>query len=295
MGTPEAAVPSLRALAGVTEVRLVITRPDRGRGRSRRLQVTPVKEAALALGLEVAQPETSVELAPLLVGAGAVDVGVVVAFGMILRPEALAVPRTGFLNVHFSLLPRWRGAAPVERAIMAGDQFTGVTIMAMDEGLDTGPVVAAQSEPIGPDETGGQLTSRLARSGAVLLAATVDPWARGDLHPTAQPDTGITYAAKIARRDRRITPEMTPAAFVNTVRALAPDPGAQLEINHVTHKVLAAAPTDRTLPTGAWGTDGGLPFLGLTQGSAVISTIQPPGKRPMSGADWLRGRPLPDG
>lgn len=295
MGTPEAAVPSLRVLAETTGVRLVVTRPDRRRGRSGRLQPPPVKDAALELGLDVAQPETSAQLGALVAGAGAFDVGVVVAFGMILRPDVLTVPRRGFLNVHFSLLPRWRGAAPVERAIMAGDEVSGVTIMAMDEGLDTGPVLASRREPIDPEETGGQLTNRLARSGAELLRLTVKAWAGGDVKPAPQPETGITYAAKIGPSDRRLTVEMTPIAFANTVRALAPDPGAQVDIEGETHKVLAAAPLDEPLATGTWATANGFPALGLVGGAVVISVIQPAGKRPMGGDAWLRGRTLPGG
>lgn len=293
MGTPEASVPALRALHEVTDVKLVITRPDRPRGRHRRLQPPPVKETASDLGLRVAQPQHSADLGPLLAATEPVDVGVVVAFGMILPAEVLEMPRRGFLNVHFSLLPRWRGAAPVERAIMAGDEVTGVTIMAMDEGLDTGDLVAIRDVAIGPTETGGGMTERLAQEGADLLAATVGSWVAGAVSAVPQPSEGATYAHKITADDRRLSTQMPPSRFANTVRALAPEPGAQLVIGGEPHKLLAVSPTSHHIDPGRWAVADGKPLVGLDDGAVFIDTIQPPGKRPMSGADWLRGRRLP--
>jgi methionyl-tRNA formyltransferase len=293
MGTPEASVPALRALHEIADVRLVITRPDRPRGRRRRLQSPPIKDTALDLGLAVAQPDRSGDLAPLLRGLGPIDVGVVAAFGTILRPEALSIPHRGFLNVHFSLLPRWRGAAPVERALMAGDEVTGVTIMAMDAGLDTGGGVATRSVTIAPTETGGELTERLAEVGARLLTDCIGPWVRGEVSPVPQPKAGITYADKIRPEDRRLTVLLTPEELVNTVRALAPEPGAQLDIDGEPHKILAAETIRGAQKPGSWSTDNDHPTLGVRGGVVAITLIQPPGKRPMSGGAWLRGRRLP--
>lgn len=292
MGTPEAAVPSLQRLADVATVGLVVTRVDKPRGRSGRPQPPPVKEAATELGLEVAQPAGSREVAELLDGRS-FDVGVVTAFGMILRPEVLSVPRHGFLNVHFSLLPRWRGAAPVERAIMAGDEETGVTIMAMDEGLDTGPIVSQLSVPIDHDETGGELRERLARLGADLLAETLPGWLEGRLEATPQDDERATYASRIEAEDRLIDPGSAVSETVDRVRALAPRPGARLQIGDEYHKILRCRPAPFPLPPGEWTQRKGTPFFGVADGAVEIVTIQPPGGRPMSGEEWLRGRGLP--
>lgn len=292
MGTPEAAVPSLRELADIAQVDLVVTRTDKPRGRSRRPQPPPVKESAEALGLDYAQPANAGELNELLEGRS-FDVGVVAAFGMILRPQALAVPRHGFLNVHFSLLPRWRGAAPVERAIMAGDEETGVTIMAMDEGLDTGPIVSQLPVPIGHDETGGQLRDRLAVLGGELLAETLAGWVEGDIPAVPQDEDGATHAPRIEAEDRVITPEMSVTEVYDRVRALAPAPGARLSIDGEYHKILGCRPAPFGLAAGEWAERNETPYLGLVDGALEIATIQPPGGRPMSGEEWLRGRRLP--
>jgi methionyl-tRNA formyltransferase len=293
LGTPEAAVPSLRALTRISQVDVVVTRPDRPRGRSRRLQPPPVKEAALELGLEIAQPANRGELSACL-SERRIDVGVVVAFGMILRPEVLALAERGFVNVHFSLLPRWRGAAPVERAIMAGDETTGVSLMLMDEGLDTGPVLARAETPIALRETGGDLRDRLSLMGAELLTETLPAWVADEIKASPQQDEDVGYAAKLEAADRVIGPEMNVDDFVNRVRALAPVPAASLMIGDSPHKVLRAVPSSIRTPPGVWleGPDG-VPVLGLIDGAVALEELQPPGKRPMAGTDWLRGRELP--
>lgn len=292
MGTPQAAVPSLQKLADVATVGLVVTRVDKPRGRSGRPQAPPVKEAATELGLEVAQPAKSREVAELLEGRS-FDVGVVTAFGMILRPEVLAVPRRGFLNIHFSLLPRWRGAAPVERAIMAGDEETGVTIMVMDEGLDTGPILSQVPVPIGHDETGGQLRGRLASIGADLLADTLPGWVDGISSVSPQEEAGAVYASRIEAEDRRIGPDLSVTEAYDRVRALAPTPGARLRIDGDYHKILACRPAPFALRPGEWAERNGTPFLGMIDGALEIASIQPPGGRVMTGDAWLRGRALP--
>lgn len=293
LGTPEAAVPSLRALTRISQVDVVVTRPDRPRGRSRRDQPPPVKEAALELGLEIAQPATGADLAECLEGRN-IDIGVVVAFGMILRPQVLGLPERGFVNVHFSLLPRWRGAAPVERALMAGDETTGVSLMLMDEGLDTGPVLARAETPISVEETGGDLRNRLSRMGAELLEEILPAWLAGEIQPRPQSEEGVTYAAKLETADRVLDPEMTVGDFVNRVRALAPVPAATLVIGQSPHKMLRVAPSSIRIPPGVWleGPEG-IPVLGLADGAVTVEELQPPGKRPMAGSDWLRGRELP--
>jgi methionyl-tRNA formyltransferase len=293
LGTPVASVPALRALHDLTDIQLVVTRPDRPRGRGRRLAPSPVKVAADELGLKSAQPERPVDLAAAVAGAGAIDVGVVVAFGMILRPEVLARPRRGFLNVHFSLLPRWRGAAPVERAIMEGDAVTGVTIMEVDEGLDTGGIVTRREMSIPPTVTAGEMTVRLAAAGAALLADVLPAWLEGDIRAVAQPAGSATYAHKIEAGDRRLSPQMTRTEFANTVRALAPEPGAQLAIDGVIHKILAIEAVDAAPPPGRWLEADGRPVLGVADGGVALSRIQPPGKQPMDGKAWLRGHQLP--
>ncbi len=295
LGTPEAAIPSLRSLASISEVRLVVTRPDRPQGRNRRVTSPPVKVAADELGIEVLQPESGTDLARAVQHRPAPDVGVVVAFGMILRPPILAIPRGGFLNVHFSLLPRWRGAAPVQRAVMAGDTETGVTVMAMDAGLDTGPVVDVRRTAIHPSETGGELTQRLAGMGAELLAATLGPWFDGRLTASPQQEEQATYASRLEAADRILGPTLTLTEAIDRVRALAPEPGAQVDVTGRPHRVLALAPGEIDLPPGRWGDSDGHPHLGFADGAARIVTIQPPGKRPLAGADWLRGRPLLEG
>ncbi|HEX2154920.1 MAG TPA: methionyl-tRNA formyltransferase [Acidimicrobiia bacterium] len=292
MGTPEAAVPSLEALHSVADIRLVVTRPDRGRGRSRRVQPPPVKKAAERLGLEVAQPENRAALGTAMEGRS-FDVGIVVAFGMILPPDVLAVPHAGFLNVHFSLLPRWRGAAPVERAVMAGDTETGVTVMVMDEGLDTGPIVAQRATTIAPEETGGSLRTRLAKMGADLLAGVVPAWVAGELETESQPDRGASYASRLETADLTLDSSMSAERAAALVRALAPDRGARLEIDGVVHKILGVRPHGAGLAPGSWGEIDHRPVRGFIDGALEILTIQPPGKKPMSGEAWLRGRPLP--
>lgn len=291
-GTPPEAVPSLEALSRIGEVDLVITRPDRPQGRSRAPRPPAVKTAAASLGLTVAQPATAGELEEVL-GTRAFDVGVVVAFGMILRPLALAAPSAGFLNVHFSLLPRWRGAAPVERAIMAGDTSTGVSIMVMDEGLDTGPVVTREEIPIHAGDTGGSLRERLAYMGARLLGDTLPAWFEGQLGAVPQDPAGATYAARIEPGDRLVSSGMSVVEFVDRVRALSPTPGARLMIGSEYHKILGATPADDGPNRGEWESSDGLPRFGLADGSVLIGEIQPPGRRPMTGEEWLRGRRLP--
>lgn len=290
LGTPESALPTLRLVAEHSDVVVVVTQPDRPRGRARRPQPSPVCVEAEALGLAVAKPETREQLHTAVSRAGDVDLGVVVAFGQILRPELLELPAHGFLNVHFSLLPRWRGAAPVARAIEAGDTMTGVTIIRLDEGLDTGPVLTAQAVDIGPDETAGELTGRLATLGARLLTETITPYIAGEVAPVVQLDEGATYAAKLTAADRPLDPGSPPIAIVNKIRALAPSPGATLQLEGEPHKILDGAVSESAVVPGTWAVVDGVPVLGVRGGGVELRLIQPPGKTVMDGAAWVRGR-----
>ena len=289
-GTPEEAVPTLHELAERYDVRLVVTQPDRPKGRSGRPQPPPVKTEAEALGLEVAQPTRSEELIDVLGSRGPFDLGVVVAYGRILRPEVLVVPAHGILNVHFSLLPRWRGAAPVARALMAGDTMTGVTIIRLDEGLDTGPVLTAQLVDIHPSEDAGTLTDRLARLGARLLVSVIPGYLSGEVVPVPQTDDGVTYAEKITAADRPLDGIGDPAVFLARVRGLAPEPGAVLRIDGEPHKVLAARIDGAPPPEGTWELRDGYPVVPVGESGVTLVRLQPPGGRPMGGDAWARGR-----
>ena len=289
LGTPDPAVPTLRALGEEHEVALAVTQPDRPVGRSSRPAPSPVKEAADSMGIPVAQPESGEELLSSLQGAGTFDVGVVVAYGRILSKDVIDLPRLGMLNLHFSLLPRWRGAAPVNRALMAGDAMTGVTIIRIDEGLDTGPVLTAQAVDIREDENAADLTERLAKLGSRLLAVNLPRYVSGELVPVAQSDEGATYASKLTKEDRDLGTDPDPQSFVSRVRGLAPTPGARLVIDGRPHKILRARPSSDQVPPGRWEARQGWPVVGLEGGAVRIDSLHPPGKKPMTGEDWLRG------
>lgn len=290
LGTPGAAVPTLETLTDEHEIALVVTQPDRPKGRSATPVPPPVKESALEHGIEVAQPETREQLATVVGEHAPFDVGVVVAYGRILRPEVLEVPGHGMLNVHFSLLPRWRGAAPVARALMAGDEMTGVTIIRLDEGLDTGPVLTAQAIDISESDNAGELTDRLARLGARLVANAMPRYLAGEIEPVPQIDVGATYAEKIDKGDRPIDPASNAASVVAKVRALAPDPAATLVIDGETHQIHRADLSDAEVKPGTWRAVDGVPVVGFSGGSVELVALQPAGRNPRSGRDWLHGR-----
>ena len=268
---------------------MVITRPDKPRGRSGRARPSPVKERAEQMGLTVAQPSSREELEELLFQAAPFDVGVVVAFGMILRPAALDIPKRGFVNLHFSLLPRWRGAAPVERAILSGDERTGVTLMVMDEGLDTGPILAQAATSIEPAETSGELTSRLADLAAGLLSQQLGDYADGDATAVPQPAIGATYADRITAGEADLSAASPSAALLRAVRAYSPRPGARFGDGAL--KVWRAAPTEVVpLPAGHLVFDGRRVYLGTADRPIELVEVQAPGGKRMSGAAWARGR-----
>jgi methionyl-tRNA formyltransferase len=249
-----------------------------------------VKQAAVELGLRLSQPTDGEEIRLALESADGLDLAVVVAYGRLLRPESLSIPAHGMLNVHFSLLPRWRGAAPVARALLAGDPMTGVTIIRLDEGLDTGPVLTAQAIDIAAEETAGELSTRLAMTGARLLAGVIPSYLTGDTVPVPQADDGMTYAAKIQPIERPLEVGGPRIDAFNQVRALSPEPGATLGIDGDIHQVLRARPHAASPPTGTWANVDGLPVAGFGDGGLELVEIQSPGGRPMSGSAWLRGR-----
>ena len=295
LGTPAAAVPTLVSLATAAEVVAVVTRPDKPRGRSARPVPSPVKEAAAKLGVPVLQPANASELTGALEGIGPIDVGVVTAYGTLIRPQALAIATRGFLNVHFSLLPRWRGANPVVAALLAGDEEAGVSLMVLDQGLDTGPVVAGRTLTIGRDETGGELTTRLAALGAQLLVDVLPRWVAGAMSATPQPGLGVTHASKLAKSDLLLDMSISADELVRRIRALAPSPGARLMVEGVAVRVLAGRRIDRDLAVGEVGVLDERVLIGTGQGALELLTVQPPGKRPMDAAAWLRGvRSRPD-
>lgn len=294
-GTPADAVPPLVALVDAGhEIALVVTQPDRRRRRGKGVDPSPVKAAATERGLTVLTPERAREVVDAVAASGA-ELGVVVAFGQIL-PTALldALPR-GFVNLHFSLLPRWRGAAPVERAILAGDDETGVAVMAVEPSLDTGPIYAEARVRIGPDENAGELRARLVQIGAALLVRTLPRIP--DLEPLAQFDGAPTYAEKLTVEEFELRPTLTVEDLLRLVRAGNPKPGAWLQIEGARVKVwrahAAAPPGDSSgptgpadLPPGAITADGGLV---VADGILELDEVQPAGKRPMPGAAWRRG------
>jgi methionyl-tRNA formyltransferase len=243
MGTPEFAVPALQALARDHQVVGVVTQPDRPAGRGRRLVAPPVKAAAQALGLEVIQPPSLRQPeAVARLRAWQPDLVVVAAFGQILRPEVLAIPPHGCLNVHASLLPRYRGAAPIPAAILAGDDRTGVTIMRMDEGLDTGPMLAQAEWPVGPQDTTASLTAVLARLGAGLLQEVLPGWLAGLIVPQPQDESQATFCRTLRKEDGLLDWTMPAAHLDRQVRACDPWPGAYTTWAGDRLKILRARP-----------------------------------------------------
>ena len=290
LGTPAAAVPSLAALAQAEDVDVVITMPDRPRGRSQTLTPSPVKIAALAFGFTVEQPESSYALLSLVEYSNS-SVGLVVAYGRLLSSDVLTALPKGFLNVHFSLLPRWRGAAPVERAIAHGDEVTGVTLMKIDEGLDTGPVVAERSTAISDDDTGGSLTARLAHIGAVLVDDTLPGYLSGSRNPVPQISSGVSHAAKLSKADAQITYEMSVVDAHRFARAFTPRPGAWVATDQGSLRILdSRISEEQAQDLGVIGFVGDRVLLGCLDGSLELKTVQPEGRQPMRAGAWMNGR-----
>ncbi len=289
MGSPAFAVPSLRALA--PSVVGVVTQPDRPAGRGRQPTPCAVKLAARELGLPVIQPE-KMSLALDQLRAWQPDLIVVAAFGKILRPNVLALPALGCLNVHASLLPRHRGAAPIPAAILAGDAETGITLMKMDEGLDTGPTVAQRAIPIEPGDTTATLTPRLAILGADLLRETLPAILTGELAPIPQNAGLATYAPQLKKEGGLLRFGDTAQSLERRVRAMNNWPGAYVLYHGAPLKILRAhtQPAPAAEP-GRVVKTGNLPAIGAAGGLLVLDEVQPAGKKPMSGANFLNGNP----
>jgi len=296
-GTPEFSVACLEACrASGAEVVAVYTQPDRPAGRGRKLTAGPVKQAALAAGIAVEQPDSlkSAEARDAL-AAYRPDLLVVVAYGLILPRKVLEIPRLGCWNVHASLLPRWRGAAPIQRAILAGDAESGVDLMQMEAGLDTGPVLLERRTPIHPDDTGGSLHDRLSQLGAeVLVAGLAELSAGRALTPQPQPEAGVTYAHKLDKAEAKLDFQRAAVELERQVRAFDPWPVAEGEIAGETVRVWAAQALDtaHTATPGdvlAAGRDG---FeLACGTGALRITAVQRAGGKRISAADYLNARP----
>ena len=297
-GTPEVALPSLRALlASRHEVVAVVTRPDAPAGRGRSLTASPVAQLAEEHGIEVLKPDKVrdpdflarlQEIAP--------DCCPVVAYGALVPREALGIPRHGWVNLHFSLLPAWRGAAPVQHAVWHGDDVTGATTFLLEEGLDTGPVLGVVTETIRPTDTSGDLLARLADSGSGLLVATMDALDSGIMAAARQPADGVSLAPKITVEDAEVDWSQPAIRVDRQVRACTPAPGAwttvagdRLKLGPVTLLV-----DDTSLASGELGVDKNRVRVGTATHAVVLGEVQAQGKKPMAAADWARGtRPAP--
>ena len=304
-GTPAFAATVLDAVVQAGhEVALVLCQPDRPAGRGQRLVAPPVKQRALELGLAVGQPARLRDEADReLLRAAAADLMLVVAYGLILPQAVLDLPRFGCINVHASLLPRWRGAAPIQRAIEAGDRETGITIMQMDAGLDTGPMLLRESVPITDQETGGSLHDRLATVGARLAVQAVDQLAAGRLVPVPQPDTGVSYARKIDRNDAVLDWREDAQVLAHRIRAFDPVPGCSAVLASDTGlaiKVWRARDVGEANPEGAppgtvlRATEGVL-RVACGRGTLELTELQRPGGTRQPVATFLRGRPVAAG
>ncbi|MCM2393490.1 methionyl-tRNA formyltransferase [Streptomyces albipurpureus] len=293
-GTPEVAVPALDALlaSGRHEVAAVITRPDAPAGRGRRLVASPVAQRAEEAGIEVLKPVKPRDedfLARLRQIAP--DCCPVVAYGALLPKVALDVPARGWVNLHFSLLPAWRGAAPVQHAVLAGDEMTGAATFQIEEGLDSGPVFGVITETIRPTDTSGDLLTRLAFAGAGLLAATMDGIEDGTLHPVPQPAEGVSLAPKIAVEDARVDWTAPALRVDRVVRGCTPAPGAWTEFRGERLKLVSVQldPERTELSPGELSAGKNHVHVGTGSHAVELGWVQPQGKKPMRAADWARG------
>jgi methionyl-tRNA formyltransferase len=297
-GTPAFAVPSLQALLhGRFTVAGVVTQPDKPQGRSRsELIAPPVKIAALAAGIPVLQPIRPVgDVFTASLRRLEPDLGVVVAYGHILRPEVLDLPARGMINVHASLLPRHRGAAPIQQAILAGDGQTGITIMQMEEGLDSGPIIHRVATPIGADETAGSLAARLADLGAAALVEALSLLSGGLARPQPQDHSAATYAPKLDREIARLVWERDASALVRQIRAFDPAPGAWAQHNGSTLKLFGARQATGAGEPGTVLEAGSELVIAAGSGAVAISEVQPAGKTRLPVGAWVRGRGITTG
>ncbi|RUM87809.1 MAG: methionyl-tRNA formyltransferase [Thermodesulfatator sp.] len=296
MGTPEFAVPALRALLESERVLAVVTQPDRPRGRGRRLRPSPVKEVALAAGLPVLEPERLKdpeffkrlqELSP--------DLIVVAAYGKLLPREVLELPPHGCWNIHASLLPKYRGADPIRWAILEGETETGITLMLMDEGLDTGPILLQKRTPIGEGETGGELYERLSRMGAEALLEALALHKEGRLKPHPQPEEGASYAPPFKKEDARLDFHRPAQEVARRIRAFDPRPGAYTFLEGQVFKLFRPRVLQRESPEPpgtVLGVEEGQLLIACREGVLAVSEVQLAGKRRMSVSDFLKGHAI---
>ncbi len=290
MGSPDFSLPTLRALAKTYDVVGVVTQPDRASGRGRERKAPPVKTLALELGISVMQPEKlRLPEAMEQLRVWSPDLVVVAAFGQILRQDVLELPPHGCINVHASLLPRWRGAAPINAAILHGDEETGVTIMKMDVGLDTGPILSQRSMPLMPDDTAGSVLEKLSRLGADLLLETLPDYLSGKLIPMPQPEEGMTYAPMMKKEEGRLDFTHDVNELERRVRAFNPWPGAFMDFDGTLLKVHRAHVEQCEATAGQRLVWQNRPAVGAPGGILVLDEVQPAGKKSMSGASFLAG------
>jgi len=299
MGTPEFAVPALRGLLEREEVLAVVTRPDRPRGRGRKLRPSPVKEVARSAGLPVLEPErlrdpefleSLRELAP--------DLVVVAAYGKILPREVLELPRFGCWNIHASLLPAYRGADPVRWALIRGERETGITIMQMDEGLDTGPILLQKVTPIGEEETGGELYERLSRLGAVALIEALELHREGKLKPRPQPEEGASYAPPLKKEDARLDFSLSAGELAGRIRAFDPRPGAYTFLKGKLFKLFrprALAGAAGRPPGTILGVEEGRLLVACGEGMLAVEEVQLEGKKRLPVREFVKGHALEPG
>lgn len=300
LGTPELAVASLDALVEICEVTLVVAQPDRPAGRGQELTPPPVKVRAQALGIPVIQPtKVKVPEFAAAIASERPDVALVVAYGRILVPAVLAATRRGCVNVHASLLPRWRGAAPIQWAVASSDAETGVCLMEMDEGLDTGAVIARRTTAIGRDETSGELGPRLGRLGAELVRTALLPYVRGETRAVPQPSEGVTHARLLEKRDAVLDFGRPARAVHDHARGMYPWPGAETSVGGKRLRIHVTRVGHEDSTHGAAGTVLGVDERGIEVacaiGTVLLATVQLDGKKAMPGHELVRGFPIAAG
>jgi methionyl-tRNA formyltransferase len=290
MGSPDFSLPTLRALAGQYEVVGVVTQPDRASGRGRELKAPPVKVLAQELNIPFIQPEKLKQPEAMeQLRLWHPDLIVVAAFGQILRKDVLELPRFGCINVHASLLPRWRGAAPINAAILHGDEETGITIMKMDVGLDTGPMLRQRSIRLTREDTAGSVFEALARLGADLLLETLPDYLSGRIQPVPQPEEGATYAPMLKKEEGRLDFTRSAQELERRIRAFNPWPGAFMDFEGAMLKVHRTHVEPGEAEAGQRLVYRDQPAVGAGGGLLILDEVQPAGKKPMSGKSFLAG------
>jgi methionyl-tRNA formyltransferase len=290
MGTPEFAVPALRTLSASYAVVGVFTQPDRPAGRGRRIEASPVKQEGLSRGLRVLQPKSLRSPAAVAdVQSLQPDLVVVASYGLILPHSILDIPKHCCINVHASLLPRYRGASPIAGALLAGEHETGITLMLMEAGLDTGPILAQSAIPITDDDNSGSLEKKLSQLGADLLRDTIPQWTSGAISPRPQDHDRATLTRLIRKSEGRIEWSVPARDIVRRIRAFTPRPGAFANWRGKQLKFLSARARDQAAVPGSVYKSADALLIGAAEGSVEITQLQPPGKRAMTAAEFLRG------